>query len=103
MDTGRPLDLVGATKRVLNPRAAHGGAHTSWSRACLLNLHARLLHAEGCDQYMDTLLKSLKLPDKPNDNPTFESTAKLAGAQVFWNVWPSPGSRLGLPSPIQSK
>ncbi|KAM0569691.1 hypothetical protein ACHAP9_004569 [Verticillium nonalfalfae] len=39
--------LAAAAKNVLDRRAAHGGGHTGWSRAWLLNLHARLHDADG--------------------------------------------------------
>jgi hypothetical protein len=34
-------DLRNAARRVLDRRATHGGGHTGWSRAWLINIHAR--------------------------------------------------------------
>lgn len=40
-------DLAAACEIVLRRRAENGGGHTGWSRAWLINLHARLGDAEG--------------------------------------------------------
>jgi hypothetical protein len=40
-------DLAAAAEVVLRRRAENGGGHTGWSRAWLINLHARLGDAEG--------------------------------------------------------
>jgi hypothetical protein len=40
-------DLAAASKVVLKRRADNGGGHTGWSRAWLVNLHARQGDAEG--------------------------------------------------------
>ncbi|MCX5662392.1 MAG: glycoside hydrolase family 95 protein [Planctomycetota bacterium] len=64
--------LAAAARKVLERRLAHGGGHTGWSRAWIINFWARLLDAEKAHENIVALLAKSTSPNLFDMHPPFQ-------------------------------
>jgi alpha-L-fucosidase 2 len=74
--TGIRLDktpeLTEAARTTLERRLAHGGGHTGWSRAWIINFYARLEDGDSAATHLLELLRHSTLPNLYCDHPPFQ-------------------------------
>lgn len=61
-----------ASSRVLEERLKHGGGHTGWSRAWIINFYARLMDEEKASQNLSALFAKSTHPNMFDNHPPFQ-------------------------------
>jgi alpha-L-fucosidase 2 len=64
--------LLKSARKTIDYRLAHGGGHTGWSRAWIINFFARLQDGEAAYNNLVALLQKSTLPNLFDTHPPFQ-------------------------------